>query len=399
MHDTIDLLPCGYVSFTDNGLIRRVNFTLSSWLGYSKEELEGKGIERIFTLASRIFYNTHFFPLIKLQPQVSEIFLSLRDNKNGDVPVLTNAKRIPAEEGSLIHCVFIRVEERKKYEQEILEAKREAESALKENKQLSEVTKSLEKQTLELEKHYQHQMMMNENLVQFSKIVSHDLQEPIHKIQVFSDQIANDTKSHLSPKSKTLFNKINAASTRLKTLTSGLQEYITIDDDKHLVAVDLNTTIKTAMSRAVNEMQFADFDVEVDKMPVIEGFEKQLELLFFHLIENAIQFREPSRKLTMRVAQVILTENIFRVSKDQYRYTDHVRITFQDNGKGFPDEYDEYVFKLLKKFHSSAGAGIGLSLVKKIVQNHSGMVRVKSTPQSGTQFELELPLKAFGNPQ
>jgi phosphoserine phosphatase RsbU/P len=393
MSVAFDVLPCGYVSFTDDGVVKECNLTLSSWLGYLKEELERKSIERIFTLATRIFYNTHFFPLIKLHSQANEIFLSLRDKNNRDIPVLANAKRILEESGYIIHCVFIRVEARKQFEQELLEAKRQAENALTENKQLVELTKSLEAQSLEIEKHYRHQIRMNEDLVQFNKIISHDLQEPIRKIQVFIDLIANDADTTLSARSKTLSGKINTAALRLKMLTNNLEEYIRVDNEKDYVNVDLNATIELAKLHAANTRKFMDFDIEIEKMPAVEGYERQLETLFFHLIDNAIQFRDPSRKLVIKISHILVAENIFRVSKEQYKYTDHIRIIFQDNGIGFSEEYANYVFMLLNKIHTSTGLGIGLPLVKKIVQNHSGHIRVNSMPEKGTRFEIEFPLK------
>lgn len=366
---------------------------LGSWLGYSKEELRGKSIESILTLASRIFYSTHFFPLIRLHSKVEEIFLSLRSNDNRDLPVLANAHQLGDGSDTTIHCVFLRMEQRKKLEQEILEAKRQAENAHKENKHLAELTTSLEKNSIELEKQYQYQRMINEDLLQFSKIISHDLQEPIHKIQVFADLLANDGDTILSTRTKMLPGKITNAAARLKTITESLENYIAVDKLQVFTEVDLNAVIEIARLRAATARQFFDFEINTEHLPVVEGDGKQLELLFFHLIDNAIQFRDPSRKLEIKISQVTLAENVFRLSENQYKYADHVRVLFEDNGIGFQDEYNSYVFVLLKKIHNSSGLGVDLSLVKKIVQNHFGQVRVKSQLGKGTQFQIELPLK------
>lgn len=397
MDGTFDILPCGYLTFKDSGVITATNSTISSWLGYPREEMIGKSIESIFTIATRIFYNTHFFPLIKLHSKASEIFLSLKDNQNKDIPVLANATRIIDGDEHIIHCVFIRVEERKKFEQELLNARREAENALRENRDLSELTKSLEQQALELDKQYRHQMEVNEDLMQFSKIISHDLQEPIRKIQIFIDAIANDPGSILSDKGKAFSTKIDAAARKLKVLTKNLQEYIVVDTDKVFSNVNLNSILDAAKFRAVNLRQFTDFDMHTKSLPEMEGYEKQLELLFFHLIDNAIQFRDPSRKLVISVDSVLLKDNVFRGKTSQYRYQDHVRIIFQDNGIGFSEEYSENVFQLFKKLDTTtSGLGIGLPLVKKITQNHSGDVHVSSRQGEGTRFEIQLPLRIEG---
>ncbi|HYG04492.1 MAG TPA: PAS domain-containing sensor histidine kinase [Chryseosolibacter sp.] len=394
MIGNIDVLPCGYVCFKDDGTITACNVTVASWIGYPREEIIGKSIETIFTLATRIFYNTHFFPLIKLHGKASEIFLSIKSKENQDVPVLANASRTIEDDVHLIHCVFIRVEQRKKFEQELLKARRDAENALKDNKQLAELSKSLEQHALELDNQYRRQITMNENLRQFGKIISHDLQEPIRKIQIFIDMISKDANTHLSPKSEVYSSKIDAAAEKLKALTASLHEYIAVDNEKVFSEVDVVTTIQAAKSRAANIREFSDFTLEIDAIPTIEGYKKQLELLFFHLIDNAIKFRSPNRKLAIKVTHLLLHENIFRMPNDQYKYTEHVRITFEDNGVGFSDEYRENVFLLLKKLdNSTAGLGIGLPLVKKIIHNHSGNVNVTTEQGKGTCFEIELPVK------
>jgi phosphoserine phosphatase RsbU/P len=254
---------------------------------------------------------------------------------------------------------------------------------------------------LELERHYQHQTAMNEDILQFSKIISHDLQEPIHKIQVFIDSISTDPGTTLSLKGRNMAVKIESAARRLRSLTRSLDEYLTIGSEKTHAKVDLNSSIKDAASRAANFREFSDFDIAVDTMPVIEGYDRQLELMFFHLIDNAIQFRNPSRRLVIKINHVMLDENVFRISKDQYRYAEHLKISIDDNGVGFPDKYKDYVFQLLNKIDSStAGAGLGLPIVKKVVQNHSGEIRLSSEPGKGTCLEILLPVNlnnGFGN--
>lgn len=392
-----DMLPCGYVSFRDDGVITGCNSTIASWLRYPREEIVGKSIEAIFTLATRIFYNTHFFPLIKLHSKASEIFLSLKTKDNRDVPVLANAERTLEQSHYVIHCVFIAVKERKKFEQELLEARRKAENALKENEELTALTKVLEENSIEIEKHHQHQIMMNEDLLQFSKIISHDLQEPIRKIQIFNDSILKDPGTILTGKSKILSSKIEHAAARLKMLTASLEEYITIDYEKVYKEVDLNKVIETAKSRAADYRQFFELSVEMKQMPKLLGHPRQLELLFFHLMDNAIQFRSPARKLEIKISHLLLQENIFRTSRERYKYTEHLRISFEDNGVGFSEEYQDYVFQLFKKLDTStSGLGIGLPLVKRIVQHHSGDVRVISAPGKGTRFEIQLPINVTG---
>lgn len=395
MDHNFDVLPCGYVSFNDNGIVTNCNAMLEYWVGISKAELIGKSVENIFTIATRIFYNTHFFPLIKLHSSASEIFLSLKNKNNESLPVLANAQRVFSGESGIIHCVLIRVEERKKFEDELINAKRAAEESISENKHLSELTESLEKHTVELDKQYQRQLVTTENLLKFSKIISHDLQEPIRKIRFFTSMLAKEMETLMSNENKILCQKIETSAKKLKMLTESLQQYVAIDSEKTVATVDLKLVIDSAQEKAVHAQQFSDFEMEVGKTPMVDGYKDQLELMFFHLINNAIQFRHKERKLLIMISAVVFEENVFRVFSNKYKYVDHIRISFTDNGVGFDNEYKQYVFGLLSTLdRTTSGLGVGLSMVKKIVNNHFGSVSVTSEPGVGTRFDIEFPLES-----
>lgn len=127
MDELLDTAPCGFLSFTDDGMIEAVNDTLLRLL--AREELACRHVETILPVASRIFYQTHFFPLLKLRGEVEEIYFSLRTGSGEDLPVLVNAAR-RERRGSLFNdCIIIPMRQRARYEDEILEAKREAEEA------------------------------------------------------------------------------------------------------------------------------------------------------------------------------------------------------------------------------------------------------------------------------
>jgi PAS domain S-box-containing protein len=134
MTDQIEKLlnnaPCGFLSFTDDGAIAMVNYTLLKLLGYQEQELEGKSIDAILPLAGRIFCQTHFFPLLKLYNKVEEVYFSLRAKSGQNIPILVNAIR-REENGTFFNdCIFIPIHQRIKYEDEILKAKKAAETAI-----------------------------------------------------------------------------------------------------------------------------------------------------------------------------------------------------------------------------------------------------------------------------
>jgi sigma-B regulation protein RsbU (phosphoserine phosphatase) len=395
MHgDLLNIAPCGYLIIQDDGTIVYANHTLLDWIGYTSDELKGKNTEVIFTVATRIFYNTHLFPLIKLHGKAEEIFISLCTKSKKDIPVITNAERRTENGEHSIHCVFLPVHQRRKYEDEILKAKRDAEEALKENKHLEELRHSLENRTLELERQYQKQLSINENLLQFSKIISHDLQEPLHKISIFTDVVSIAHNSDPNPRTASAIEKVKSATHRLKTLITGLEGYIAVDAEKAYSDVDLDGLFKVAAAKAKVYRNFDEVQITSENLPTIQGYKTQLELMLFHLIDNSIQFREPSRKLEITISGVALDENLYKITKEKYKFTEHIRLTYSDNGIGFDNKYKDYVFALLKKTDAKAeGLGLGLSLLKKIVDNHRGSVNVESEKGKGSVFTITLPVK------
>jgi PAS domain S-box-containing protein len=129
MDSLLDSAPCGFLSFTDDGAVLAINATLLRWLGFPADALVGRSIERLLPVASRIFYQTHFFPLLKLTGKVEEVYFALRTAEGEDLPVLVNAARREENGAAVNDCVFIVVRQRNRYEDEILHARRTAEEA------------------------------------------------------------------------------------------------------------------------------------------------------------------------------------------------------------------------------------------------------------------------------
>ena len=172
--DFFEDAPCGYFSFFDDGNIHIVNDTLCSLLGYSKPELEGKNIELLFTLPTKIFYQTHFFPLVKMQAHAEEIFITLLTKSGEYLPVLLNAKRVEHTR-PLTVCAFIVVHNRKRFEDELVNARNEAEKALKENSMLQQIRNELQNHSEQLDKQIQTVNKQNNELRQLNHVVTHSL--------------------------------------------------------------------------------------------------------------------------------------------------------------------------------------------------------------------------------
>lgn len=393
MKDIFKEVPCGLVTFKDDGIIVWTNPTLTTWLEYEPTELLGRSIETLFPIATKVFYNTHVFPLIRLHGKADEIFVSLLSKGATSLPILANFSRKEIDGHPRNIAVFIQVHQRKKYEHELLLARREAETALSENRELQRLKNNLETQALELDVHNQRLYAINQNLIQFSKIISHDLQEPLRKIMIYLETITSDSETTLSACSANAVEKIKKATGRIRNLTGGLQQFVSIDSDFSITKIDLREVADAAKEKVIKYRNFDGFAIAIGELPIVEGFRDQIDMLFFHLIDNAVQFREPSRQLIIDISGIPLEENVFRKSEGHYKFTEHIRIVVRDNGIGFDSKYKEYVFGLLNKLKAnSEGLGIGLSLVRKIVENHSGMIDINPL-QSGTEIIVTLPTK------
>ncbi|PSB50865.1 hypothetical protein C7B67_12950 [filamentous cyanobacterium Phorm 6] len=135
INELLNNAPCGFLSFNDDGSIVMINSTLSELLGYEADSLLGRKFELILPIASRIFYQTHFFPLLRLHGKIEEIYFSLRAKQGNDIPMLINAVRRKQEESFFNDCIILPIRQRIKYEDEILKAKKVAEAATLAQKQ------------------------------------------------------------------------------------------------------------------------------------------------------------------------------------------------------------------------------------------------------------------------
>jgi sigma-B regulation protein RsbU (phosphoserine phosphatase) len=393
MEKVLDFAPCGYISFKDDGTVLSVNQTLTDLLTTSKVELVGKNIESILTVASRIFYNTHLFPILKLHDKAEEIFISLRGGGKEDIPVLLNAKRKNTGPEYVNELILMPIHQRRKYEDELLAAKRNAENAIRENQHLLTLTNELETKTAELDQQYSRLLQINREHFQFSKVLSHDLQETLHKMSVFSDKLSIEESGHLSDKGKEMIAKITKAILKANDLIIGLHHFIQVNEEEEFTNVDLNNVVTEAKAKAAKTLGFNDFEIDVSKLPVIHGIDAQLEELFYQLISNSVHYRDAKRQLKITISHTMLKENKYQNLSDKYDFTDHVRIIFKDNGVGFDSTLNNYVFSLFKKIHfSSTGLGIGLAIARKITEKHAGSISVNSTPGVGTEVVVLLPL-------
>lgn len=389
----VTLAPCGILSFDIDGKILFANHYCCTILEYEEEELLQLNMTNLLTVSGKIFYQTHFFPLVKLHHHTEEIFFNLQSKTKKDIPVILNAVMVKHEKSAVINCAFLPVFNRRKYEDEILIARKKAEDALHKNEELERVKTELELHRIKLDKQVSSLKFQNLELVQLSNIISHDLQEPVRKLIFFSNELQNgglegDKKTHA-------IDAINRASKRAKKLLLNLQDYmgltaLTVKKEQ----VDVNNIINEELKSIKLSYPQVQSEITVTKIPPFAANENQLHILFHHLLDNAFLHAAADNKLTLNIDAVIVKENIFQELDGKYMYADFIKITIADKGPGYDPLYNDYIFEVLKKLNTSVDRlGLGLAFCRRIAENHHGYIKGKGMPGIGATFTITLPLE------
>ncbi len=390
MNSYLDKAPCFYFSCTDDGKMVDINETACNALGYKKQELAGKNLDVIFTIATRIFHQTHFFPMLKMQGSANEIFISLQTKAKEEIPVLINAERIIFNDEAALVYTGIVVHNRKKFEDELIAAKKSAEAALRENTALIQAQQQLRKNMEQLDLQIQLINKQNEELKQFNRVVTHDLQEPLRKLSVFANLFRD------SPEKKDqhfIAEKIVDNSKKMRLLLSGLQQYVWLNETPvSIKKINLNELLLQVQERLKKEYPEEKFTIEPGDFPLMPADEAQMKLLFYHLLSNAIRFKKPGTMASLELSGQIVQRNKFQHIPGKYDYTDFLKLQVKDEGIGFNEKYTEQAFELFKRLHQQSGLGIGLSLCKKIAENHRGFISIKTNEGEGTTVTILLPM-------
>ncbi len=255
-------------------------------------------------------------------------------------------------------------------------------------KQVEDRTRELVLKNMALEK-------VNQELELFAHISSHDLQEPLRKIQMSTSRILEKDYEILSDKGKQHFKRLQEGAHSIQTLIEDLTSYSRTNsegDFKELT--DLNQVIQEVLHDLKIRIEEKNAIIEVDKLPTLNVFPFQLRQLFHNLIGNALKFSKPNIPPQISIThKIVLGEEVKNAALlPNIKYS---CFTVADNGIGFEQKYNQKIFEVFQRLHGKEvyeGSGIGLAIVSKIVENHHGKIIAEGILNIGAKFNIFVPM-------
>ena len=355
----LEQAPCGFLTFAGDGTVLAVNSRLLETMGQSRDAVVGQPFEKLLTISSRIFYQTHLLPMLKLQPAVEELFLTLRYGDGAsDVAVLTNVAKRDEGGTTVYDCVFMRLRERRKWEDEIVRARRSAEEANRANSALL-------------------------------SMMSHDVRTPIGSISGYCDLLLMGIRGALNDEQKGDVERMKKATeyvlsliddilsfTRLRAGEVARFDMKTIDVASVLAQTEALIGIRIEQAGLTYQRQQCTSDIEVVADP------DRLQQILLNLLTNAVKFTAQGGRVTVSCE-----------SDGEWTL-----INISDTGKGIPADQVERIFEPFVQVPGSAavsagmqrGFGLGLAISRNLARKMNGDLTVTSTLGEGSTFTVSL---------
>lgn len=343
--------PAGFVAFRDDGTVTFANATLERLLGRAPGALEGTPLESILTVPSRIFYQTHFFPMLKLHGRADEIYLTLQGAAD-TVHVLANVVRHDDASEARNDCVLLPIHERRKYEEELLKAKKSAEAA-------------------------------NAAKARFLSMMSHDLRTPLGAIAGYVDLLELGIHGALSEGQRADLDRIKRLTQSVQTMVEDILHFTQAETKPLPVKLepvrlsrlmsDVENTMLPHVQRAgiqyLRSMPQPDLTVRADSA--------RLHRIMTNLMGNAVKF-------TPAGGRIHLTAD---------KSGELVMLQVSDTGRGIPSDRLADIFKpfvQVQEADTNGGVGLGLAISREFARAMGGDIGVESAPGRGSVFTVTL---------
>jgi sigma-B regulation protein RsbU (phosphoserine phosphatase) len=372
LDDLYENAPCGYLSLHPDGHIFKVNATLAKWVGYSAEQLVGKHLHELLTIAGRIFFETHFAPLLRMQGFFNEVALDLVTQNGDRLPVLVNAtERRDAEARHIVtRLTIFNATDRRRYERELVEARAAAEAAQKSLQALNTVVQATlldERATAELRE-------------QFIAVLGHDLRNPLAAITGGAELLR---RSVTDERSLRMVSLIERSAARIAGLINDVMDFARGQLGSGLtLEVDANEPLAPVLLQVVGELRtsFPDrviaADVEFD-VP-IPCDRPRIAQLLSNLLGNALTHGAAGMPVRVQAS----TEGGF------------LELSVSNAGDPIPPAAMERLFQPFTRGAvrpSQQGLGLGLFIASQVAKAHGGTLYATSSPDE-TRFTFRMPL-------
>lgn len=351
--DLYNNAPCGYYSLDKDGYFVKINDTGLSWLGYSREEIIGKKkfIDLITEEGIKVFEEN--FPVFKERGNIYDLEYNMVRKDGSIFPVNLNATAITDSDGNYVmsRAIITDISERKQMEEKMKEL-------------ITELKRS------------------NQELQQFAYVASHDLQEPLRTIASFTQLLERRYKGKFDNDADEFMDYIVEASVRMKEQIDALLEYSRVaTKKKEFKPVDMNLILNETIQTLNTSIKESKAEIIIDKLPNVMGDGSQLQRVFQNIISNAIKFRK-EEQLKIHIS----------AQKDE-KNNEYI-FSIEDTGIGIEKQYMERIFTIFQRLHTREeyhGTGIGLSIVKRVIERHGGRIWVESELGKGSTFYFTLP--------
>ncbi|NET32374.1 MAG: PAS domain S-box protein [Cyanothece sp. SIO1E1] len=236
----------------------------------------------------------------------------------------------------------------------------------------------------------------NAELQQFAYVASHDLQEPLRKIQAFGDRLRTKFGEVLTDQGQDYLARMQNAAGRMQVLIDDLMILSRVTTQTQpFVSTDLNQVVQNVLSDLEVRIQQTEGQVEVGSLPTIDADRVQMNQLMQNLISNALKFRRQGHPPIVKIySQLLLGQE--QLPTESAYIANFCQIVVEDNGIGFDEKYLDRIFNAFQRLHGRdeyEGTGIGLAICRRIVERHGGSLKARSSPGQGAAFIVTLPIK------
>jgi signal transduction histidine kinase len=247
----------------------------------------------------------------------------------------------------------------------------------------------------ELQTYSRRLLRSNRELQEFASVASHDLQEPLRKIQAFGDRLQVKCADSLGEQGRSYLEPMLAAAGRMRSLINDLLTFSRISTKAQpFEKIDLQRVAGEVASDLEGRIEETGASVEFDGLPVLDADAMQMRQLLQNLIANAIKFHRPDVRPVVRVSGRVRPSRVVKIGDPSEPGS--CEIAVQDNGIGFDEKYLDRIFNVFQRLHGRGeyeGTGMGLAICRKIVERHGGTITAKSEAGTGSRFIIELPIE------